>query len=57
MVNFCVHCGFGGGYSYSNTTNYFKMINYCIFYGKTFIVTIAIMSDNRELLGYAVFYP
>ena len=48
---------FLGGYSYSNVTNYFKMNNYCKFYGKTFIVTRAIMNDNRELQGYAVFYP
>ena len=30
--------------------NYFKMNNYCY----TFIVMIAIVSDNRELQGYAV---
>ena len=49
MVKFCVYCGYGGGYSYSNMTYYFKMNNYCKFYGKTFIVTRAITSDNREL--------
>ena len=56
MVKFCVYRGLGGGYSYSNMTNYFKMHNYCKFYCKMFIVTTAIMSDNRELPGYAVFY-
>ena len=55
MVKFYVYCGFGGGYSYSNMTNYFKMNNHCKFYGITFIVMAAIMSDNRELQGYAVF--
>ena len=56
MVKFCVYHGLGGGYSYSNMTNYFKMHNYCKFYCKMFIVTTDIMSDNRELPGYAVFY-
>ena len=37
-------------------TNYFKMNNYCKVYCETFIVTTAIMSDNRERQGYAVFY-
>ena len=57
MVKFCLYHGVGGGYSYSNMTNNFKMNNYCKFYCKTFIVTRDIMSDNRELQGYAVFYP
>ena len=48
MVKLCVYHSLGGGYSYSNMTNYFKMNNYCKFYCKTFIVTTAIMSDNRE---------
>ena len=56
MVKFCVYHGLGGGYSYSNMTDYFKMNNYCKFYCKMFIVTTATMSDNRELPGYAVFY-
>ena len=56
MVKFCVYRGLGGRYSYSNMINYFKMNNYCKFYCKTFIVTTAIMSDNREGPGYAVFY-
>ena len=41
--------------NHSTLTNYFKM-NYCKFCCKTFIVTTAIMSDNRESPGYAVFY-
>ena len=56
MVKFCVYRGLGGSYSYSNMTNYFKLNNYCKFYCKTFIVMAAIMSDNRERPGYAVFY-
>ena len=48
MVKFCVYHGLGGGYSYFNMTNYFKMNNYCKFYCKTLIVRTAIMSDNRE---------
>ena len=48
MVKFCVYRGFGGGYSYSHMANHFKMNNHCKFYCKTFIVTTAIMSDNRE---------
>ena len=58
MVKLCVYHGLGGGYSYSNMTNYFKMNNYCIFYCKTLIVMTAIMGDNRELQGYcnAIFY-
>ena len=56
MVKFCVYRGFGGGYSYSNMTNYFKLINYCKFYCKTFIVKTAIMGDNRGSQDYAVFY-
>ena len=56
MVKFCVYRGLGGGYCYFNMTNYFKMHNYCKFYCKMFIVTTAIMSDNRELPGYAAFY-
>ena len=55
-VKFWVYRGFGGCYSYSNMTNYFKMNNYCKFYCMTFIVTTAIMSDNRESQCYAVFY-
>ena len=46
---------FGRGYYYFNMTNYFKMNNYFKFYGKTFIVMTAIMSDNSELPGYADF--
>ena len=60
MQNFilvCVYHGLVRGYSYSNMINYFKMNNYCEFYGKVFIVTTAIMSENKELQGYAVFYP
>ena len=49
--------GGGGGYSYSNMTHYFKINNYDKFYCKTCIGTTAIMSDNRELQGYAGFYP
>ena len=56
IVKFCVYRGLGGDYSYSNMTNYFKMNNYSKFYCKTFIVTTAIMSDKRELQGYAVFF-
>ena len=56
MVQFCVYLGFGGGYCYSNMKNYFKMNNYYIYYCKTFIVTTAIMGDNRESQGYAIFY-
>ena len=55
MVKLCVCPGFGGVYSYSNMTNYFKMKNYCKFCSKTF-VTRAIMSDIREFQVYAVFY-
>ena len=54
MVKFCVYPGFGGGYSYSNVNNYFKVNNYCKFCGKTFIVTIAIMSDIREMLYFTL---
>ena len=50
MVKFCVCHGLGGGYSYSNMTNYFKMNKYHKFYCKTFIVTTATMSDNRSYL-------
>ena len=53
MVKFCVYHGFGGDYSDSNMTNYFKMNNYCKYYGNTFIVMTTIVSDNREMLGYA----
>ena len=38
-------------------TNYFKMNNYCKYYGKMVIVTTAIMSDNSKLPGYADFTP
>ena len=55
MVKFCVYHCFGGCYSYSNLTNYFKMNNYCKFYGKTVIFTTAVMHDNLELPGYADF--
>ena len=41
VLKFCIYHGFGGGYSYSNMTNYFKMNIYCKFYGKTVIVTTA----------------
>ena len=42
----------------SNFTNLtYKMNNSHKFYGNTFIVTTALISDNRELQGYAVFYP
>ena len=41
--------------NFTNLT--YKTNNYHQFYGKTFIVTTAIISDNRELQGYAVFYP
>ena len=53
MVKFCIYPGFGGGYSYSNMTNYFARNNYCKLSGKTFIVMRAIMSDIRELQGSA----
>ena len=33
------------------------MNNYHKFYGTMFTVTTAIISDNRELQGYAVFTP
>ena len=56
MLKFCVYRGFGGGYFYSNMTNYFKMNNYAKFYCKTFIAMTAIMSDKKEQQGYAVFY-
>ena len=48
MLEFCIYRGLVRGYSYSNMTNYFKMNNYCKFYCKRFIVTTAIMNDNRE---------
>ena len=41
--------GGGGGYPYSNMTNYFKVNNYHKFYSKTVIVTTAIMSNNSKL--------
>ena len=35
-------------------TNYFKVNNHCKFCGKTFIVTIAIMSDIRAMLYFTL---
>ena len=54
ILKFCVYCGLGGGYSYSNMANYFKLNKYCKFYCKRFIV---IMGDNREFTGLCCILP